>query len=208
MAMERVLDGCESSNRAGNHHFDGGIALRFVSRQWRHGKLSGIIYCDTNQNCSTDECDWGIAEAEISLTKVGSSDPAIIVLSGKDGSFSFTGLSAGTYTISMLTPLSQPGTDMLGMVYDKSGKAIAANQGTASTNTFSNIVLLDGYSGINYTFIEPAYPVAAISKRMLLNTPFGSEPPQPVQPVPEPGSLLLLAVAAMALVMWKRHGRD
>ncbi len=172
--------------------------------------LSGLVFYDKNGNGLQDisQNDWGIAGATIALTKVGSNSPALNLLSNSDGSFKFTGLPAGTYTLAMLTPSSAPGQDVLGVVQNKSGNIVAANAGTVTTDMFSNIILGDGYTGINYAFAEASYPISLISKRMMLNSDPGYARPQIVQEVPEPSSLLLLAIVGLALGMClARRGR-
>jgi len=58
-----------------------------------------------------DSTDWVIAGAEIAITLDGSSVRFPIVTTGKDGSYQFNNLSAGNYSVTILTPASVPGTD-------------------------------------------------------------------------------------------------
>ena len=69
------------------------------------------MYVDANNNQVMDSGDWAIADATISLTKAGGSTPLASILSGQNGSYTFAGLAAGTYTVAMMTPTNHPGQD-------------------------------------------------------------------------------------------------
>ena len=161
--------------------------------------LSGVVYYDANGNGAVDAMDWGIAEARILLSLAGSDEPAITISTASDGTFQFAALPAGEYTLTMLTECSKPGTDLLGAVRDKDGQYLSANSGTVSPDTFSNIILEDGFSGTNYAFGELSYPIATISKRLMLNNDPGLVHTSAFEPVPEPSAIALLAVAALVV---------
>jgi len=137
------------------------------------GSLSGFVYVDTNHNGVMDGHDYAIADAQVSLVQAGSNTALATLYSGKDGSFHFSNLVAGTYSIKMQTSCNLPGQDSSNwqMILDKDGKIVSVgNVGTVLQNAYSDIALGDGQAGQNFNFAEAAYPVALISARMLLNS--------------------------------------
>lgn len=170
----------------------------------KDGGLSGYVYVDTNNNGVMDTMDWAIAEAKISLALSGASDPAMLAYSKKDGSYSFSSLVAGNYTISMLSPCVAPGTDTKGQIRDKDGNVDLARtaQVQVARDVFSNIDLAAGYTGVNYNFAELVYPIGLVSKRMLIG-----DDPGVIHTVPEPGTLMLLVMAGLCFggLAWRRR---
>jgi hypothetical protein len=173
--------------------------------------LSGYAYVDTNSNQKMDSSDWAIADATITLTEDGSSTPFASVLSGHDGSYSFAGLAAGKYTLTMVTPTNHPGQDsgQSRAILDASGQLVNLTD-TVGQNAYVGIALGDGYTGTNFNFAELTYPGVLISKAMLL----GSSPPVihtndvvPAIPVPEPNALVLLTVVGLyySAMGWRRY---
>ena len=166
--------------------------------------LSGFFYVDLNGNGVMDSTDWGISEAKISITQVGSSDPLLVVSTNDDGSYSFTSLLPGDYTIAVLTHSPQLGQDKgtLAALYDKGGQVVTQNNGIpGSQDQYANITVGDGYKGVFYDFADTMYPAQLLTKRMLLNNNPG------VHLVPEPGSWMLLAIAGLfcGSLAWRRR---
>jgi hypothetical protein len=160
--------------------------------------LSGFVYVDANQNHTMDSADLAISEAMVSLTQSGSSDPPMVTYSDQNGSYSFNNLVTATYSISMSTDISQPGQDNgdFRTLLDKDGLPVSVGTaGTVAQNAYGDIVLPDGYTGEYFNFAENVYPVNTISKRMLVNTSPGVVHTRDITVVPEPGSLVLLALA-------------
>lgn len=153
--------------------------------------LSGYMYVDRDNDGTMDSNDWAICEAKISLTQAGSTEPLLTVTTGADGSYSFASLLPGDYTITVLTRSNQPGQDTLGTLFDKDGNVVSTGTGTIAKDSFADIHFGAGYTGVNYNFADLVYPVQLLSKRMLLNNDPG------VHVVPEPGSLVLLAIAGL-----------
>lgn len=165
--------------------------------------LSGHAYVDIDDNGAMDNSDWCICAARISLTPVGATDPLMTVLTAADGSYRFESLLPGDYTIAALDRSNQPGQDTLGTLKDKNGIVVTTGRGTITPpNMFVGIHLEDAYTGTNYNFAELVYPINLISKRMLTDDPV-------VPVVPEPGSLLLLAIAGLFFggLTWGRRNR-
>lgn len=107
--------------------------------------LSGFVYMDANHNGTRDTNEVGVAGIQITLTNTSSSTSSKqTVLTGTDGSYSFTGLAAGTYQLSE----SEPTTLIDGK--DTSDDTNA----TISTDTISNIVLGGGQSFVANNFGE------------------------------------------------------
>jgi hypothetical protein len=180
------------------------------------GVISGYVYYDENANGKPDLTDWALYQAEVSLTNVGTG-ASTDVLTAADGSYAFTGLAAGTYTIAMLTPCSSCEKANLGVLYDASGDLVAyagfdehgysvVAAGIASMNKVSDVILGAGYKAEWYDFGELVYPVALISKQQFIgggymeHLPIGVIPPAPDWgPVtPEP-SFLAMALGAAGL---------
>jgi cyclophilin family peptidyl-prolyl cis-trans isomerase len=119
--------------------------------------LSGFVYIDNNNDGlrtrSDGQAHLGIAGVAVRLlvkgtdgawTEVAGKSP---VLTGSDGSYSFTGLAAGTYRIKEDGPANfLDGIDSLGTV---SGTA----RGTVGEDSFE-VVLAAGESGSEYNFGE------------------------------------------------------
>ena len=162
------------------------------------GTLSGYVYVDADADDGPmDNVDWAIEDVAISLLRDGTTTP-MIVYTQQDGSYRFADLSPGTYTVTMLTPCSKPGTATAGQIADSKGDVDAASTAAVvvatKQNQFSNIVLTTGSTGINFNFADMVYPIGAISKRMLINSDPGI-----LHTVPEPGTLALLAAAGLVL---------
>jgi hypothetical protein len=172
--------------------------------------LSGVIYVDVNGNGIADTADWAILGVEVQLTHNGTSDPAIVAYTKSDGYYTFSGLTAGSYSVAVLTPSPKtPWSATVGTLYDSAGnQVVSADAGEAGTAAITAISFSDGYQGIGYNFGNTAYPLAAISKRLLIGTlpPHIIPPPTPpTPPVPEPGSLALVMVAAAIGLVFARR---
>jgi hypothetical protein len=156
--------------------------------------LSGYVYVDTIPSDSAmGSADWAIAGAKVEL--IPKNGTPIITATQADGLYTFADLGPSTYSIKILTPSTMPGTDSLGQLNDANQQLVAPGQLDVASRTFENInILTDGYNGANYDFADLAYPVGLVTKRMFLNS---SDAIQPA--VPEPGTLMLLAMAGLTL---------
>jgi hypothetical protein len=156
--------------------------------------ISGFVYLDVNANGIMETVDWAIPDMTLKLTKLGSSDPAVIVYTKADGSYTFTNVQPGTYSLTMMTSCPKPGAITLGQLRDKDNNLVPNPPGPGEVVAcgFTNIVMESGYSGVNYNFAQLTYPADAVSKRLLIDG-------GPQHTTPEPGTLVLLAAAGMAL---------
>jgi hypothetical protein len=155
--------------------------------------LSGYVFLDTNPNDgSMNTSDWCIAGAQVELIPdVGN---PIFAYTQSSGDYAFNNLAPATYSIKIMTPYGLPGTDAIGQLRNASQQLVSPGQLDAANRTFYNIVVGNGYTGTWYNFADLAYPVTLISKRMFLND---SPPIENV--VPEPGTLVLLAMAGLVM---------
>jgi len=107
--------------------------------------IGGFVYVvDDNGNYV------GLGGVKVTLDGVNNLGQSftMTVTTNADGSYQFTGLLAGTYTIRETQPTAyQDGPDSLGTVN-------GAPDGTLGNDVFSNIVLNAGQIGINYNFTE------------------------------------------------------
>ena len=114
--------------------------------------LSGAVYVDTNNNGVFDGGESGIGGVTITLTGTDATGAAVnhATLTLSDGSYSFTGLLAGNYTISETQPaIYSDGLDAVGTI---GGVAT----GTGGNDVTSDITLPPGSDGIRYDFGELA----------------------------------------------------
>jgi hypothetical protein len=176
--------------------------------------LSGVVYDDANGNGIRESSDWGIRDATVALTSTNS-NTVVTAVTDYEGAYSFKGLTPGDYTISLLTPSTQPEKPSVGSLADAGGNTVSFGLGAASGQSIADIQLQAGYSGSNYDFPQLAYPLDLISKRMLLNdhpgvnhTSDGPLPSPPIPPVPEPTTLVLLIIASFAAAGFARRHRN
>jgi hypothetical protein len=170
--------------------------------------LSGAVYCDQDGNGIRDTSDWGIAGASVSLSLVGSSDPLSVAVTDWNGLYTFSGLAAGDYVVTLLTPSSQPEQPVVGQLGDASYNIVTTGTGSASgLDSITDLQLGNGYTAVNYDFPQLAYPTELISKRMLLNVDPGVAHTGMPSPVPEPGSLALFIIAGLLLGELSRRRR-
>lgn len=73
----------------------------------RFGSISGRYFCDKNEN-ALDDGEPGVANRVVTLTGAGldgvfgtGDDTVATTITGSDGSYSFTGLEAGNYTVAV-----------------------------------------------------------------------------------------------------------
>ncbi len=108
--------------------------------------LAGFVYYDANNNGSRDDGATGLSGQSVTLS--GSDDlgpiTSINVATQPDGSYSFTNLRPGTYTVSA----SQPAGYLDGL------DTIGTPGGTTNPDQFTAIVLNAGVGGINNNFGE------------------------------------------------------
>jgi len=157
-------------------------------------KLSGLVYYDEDKDSKPDSSDWAISGAQVTLSMSGS-ETTLVAYTNSKGEYAFVDLPAGTYSINLNITDSDPGKNVIGKLFDSNGKAVSVGVGTVGADSVMDIVLADGYKGVNYNFTQLAYPVSLITKRLLTYYDPGI-----YHTVPEPGSMVLLAMAGLCLV--------
>jgi hypothetical protein len=105
--------------------------------------IAGVVYNDLNGN-DADNSEPGIAGVTVTLTGTSSlgSPVDLTTTSASNGTYSFTGLAAGTYTVTETPP---PG-------YVTETANAGSQGGTAATAVVSNVTLATGAAGTNYNF--------------------------------------------------------
>jgi hypothetical protein len=120
--------------------------------QTNTGSIAGSVFVDRNQDSVLDpaagEFALGGVQVDLYATDAnGGSTFVRSVLTSSDGSYRFTGLADGTYSLVEQQPAGRPdGGDYLGS---------AGGDGTLS-DTFSGIVLATGQQATGYVFTELA----------------------------------------------------
>jgi hypothetical protein len=109
--------------------------------------IAGVVYEDLNGNGTFDAgVDVVLAGAVLTLTNAQGQVVATTT-SADDGSYSFTGVAPGTYTITETPP---PGFGTA--VFDNVGTVNGASDGASSVGSITNVTLAAGNNGINYNF--------------------------------------------------------
>jgi len=145
-----------------------------------NASLSGFVYIDGNDDSLRGADEVGLPGVTITLTGTDShGDPVeLTTMTAADGSYTFTGLGAGTYEITQTQPESTiDGTDTIG-----------TPGGTAGEDEFTEIVLTGDDTGTEHNFGELGFRSEFVSRRMwLASTP---------QPNSEAYSLILRELIA------------
>jgi large repetitive protein len=134
-AGSNVFYGAQGRRISGDHGGTQAVA---------NGSLSGNVYSDVNGTGTFGSGDSTLAGVAVTLTGTTSLGQSVnvTVVTDSNGNYSFTGLSQGTYTISVTPPSDY--TDEV----SKSNGSLGGNLGTAGQ--ISSIVLLNGQNGVNY----------------------------------------------------------
>ena len=122
-------------------------ASGFLFGELQPSSLSGTVYLDTNDNGVINGIDTAIANVSVKLTGVDDIGGLIntVTSTAADGTYSFTNLRPGTYTITETQPAGYlDGIDTIGSQGGTSG----------SQNQFSSIVITSGTNGISNNFGE------------------------------------------------------
>jgi hypothetical protein len=111
------------------------------------GSLSGFVYSDPNDNGLKEPGEPGIAGVPVALSGTDAQGHAVsqTQVTAADGSYSFTGLLPGTYS---LTKQAEPTGYLKGL------DTVGSQGGVTGFNTFTQIQLGAGVNGINNNFGE------------------------------------------------------
>ena len=119
------------------------------------GSISGLIYIDLNSSGTWSPGEPGINGVVINLTGnelVGGAAINRSLTTGPDGTYSFTAVEAGTYTLVEVQPAGyNDGDETVG----------SANGNDSLNNIISDIQLADGVNATGYNFGELSQPGAA-----------------------------------------------
>jgi hypothetical protein len=109
--------------------------------------LSGFVYSDPNDNGVKEPGEPGIAGVPVALAGTDAQGNAVtqVQVTAADGSYSFTGLRPGTYS---LTKQAEPPGYLKGL------DTIGTPGGVTGYNTFTQIQLAQGVNGANNNFAE------------------------------------------------------
>ena len=123
--------------------------------------LSGFVYVDAGNSHTKSDGAPALAGVVLTLRGVDSQNnpiPSQTATTASDGSFQFTALPAGTYSIT---------EDQPGQLAD--GTATAGTLGgSAAIDAISNIAVTTGATGTGYYFSEAGLPASKISMRLFL----------------------------------------
>ena len=114
--------------------------------------LTGSVFVDANENGIFQPTETGLAGVAVTLKATTSIGTITLTRdTAADGSYSFKGLPAGTYTLTETEPSGYLTTaNMVGTVGGTTDGTLA----TPTTDTMTKIVLAGGNSGVNYNFGE------------------------------------------------------
>ncbi len=154
------LGGTSATGSTSSISVDSGNAgINYNFGQVQPGSISGTVYNDINGN-DVDDSEPGIAGVTVTLTGTnGLGNPvSLTTTSVAGGAYSFTGLSAGTYTITETLPAGYLGEN----------GDVGSLGGSAGTEVVSNVSLSSGQSGTSYNFGQ--YQPASIAGIVYLDS--------------------------------------
>ncbi len=124
----------------------GDDAVNYLFGELTPARLSGFVYIDANNNGIKDPGEAGIPDVIVSLLGGGG---FVFANTRADGSYTFTGLPFGTYTVSEFQPAGF-----------RNGIVTAGSRGgTVAGDSVTAIVLGTGDDGVGYNFGErPLFP--------------------------------------------------
>ena len=144
----------------------GGSAVGYDFRE-KAASLAGVVYLDANQSGLQDSGEAGIGGVAVQLTGTMASGVPISVNTSTraDGGFSFTGLSAGTYSLVETQPVRYvDGRETAGTASGQVNNSAFGND--ASLNRIDQIALPAGVDATGYLFGEQPGLPGSISGRV------------------------------------------
>jgi len=159
----------------------GGINYNFRENA---SSFAGFVYLDANDNGIKDGGETGIAGVTITLTGTDANGAAVnrTTTTAADGSYSFIGLTSGTYTLTETQPIIyQDGRETAGTsggTVDNTSFTFAAAQ-----NRISAINLAAGTAATGYLFGERSGLAASLSGKVWYNSLIADQ----IQQAGEPG---------------------
>lgn len=125
------------------------------------GEIRGYVYHDVNNNGFFDAGDIGINNVEIRLTGTQSNSANLnrTINTSPDGSFRFSGVLAGTYSLTETQPAN----------YDDGTITVGSAGGTAGPNAIVGIVLAPGVNATGYNFGERQTILSSLSGKVFID---------------------------------------
>lgn len=142
-----IIITCETSTFTGSfaESFSGGAKGTFGPIQAPEASLAGTIYCDRDLSGSLTAGDVGIEGVAVTLSGINDIGQPVnfVTQTLANGTYSFTGLRPGTYTISEVSPAGTvEGTNTVG----------TANGVVLNEDAIGEIPLGNGVDGTGYNF--------------------------------------------------------
>jgi hypothetical protein len=124
----------------------GGSGVSYNFGELLAPRVSGFVYLDSNDSGAKDPGETGIAGVTVTLTGTNDQGTAVNLVQSTagDGSYNFTDLRPGTYTVTETQPSG----------YLAGKNSLGSAGGTPGNNQFSAITLPSGTIGVNYNFAE------------------------------------------------------
>ncbi len=131
----------------------GQAATNYNFAEYQPGSISGIKYIDANGSDVYQSSDAGLGGVTITLTGTTGSGSAVdlTTTTASNGSYSFTALAPGVYTVTETVPAG----------YTPENGDVGSLGGTAGTAQIGNITVTSGETGTSYNFAE--YQTGSIS---------------------------------------------
>jgi uncharacterized repeat protein (TIGR01451 family) len=152
----------------------GAVAVSYHFREDASVFANGLVYLDANDDGIHQASEAGIPNVIVTLTasgggRCGDGTTSCTATTAADGSFSFSGLRAGTYTMTETQPsIYEDGKETAGTL---GGTVNNVTFGSlASQNQISNMVLAAGTPASGYMFADLAGVRAIVSGRVWINT--------------------------------------